>query len=362
MCAKVNRLQFSTHLQRFCIEIDVTLPDSGVVALFGPSGSGKSSILEVIAGFRRARGTIQIGDDYWLNTGTGTLVPPHKRPVGYLFQDAQLFGHLSVRENLLFPLRYLGRRPQTMNLDEVIHAFDLHELLNRRPSSLSGGEARRCALARTLLRQPELLLLDEPMSGIDTARKAEILPYVDKLVEHFKIPTILVSHALDEVATISEQMLILRDGRIESQGPTNTILGDLITLDLTPDAERSVVVSMIVRDSEPEQQLCHVHSDDLTLVVPTRQPLAIGKPVRVRVRAVDVALATVRPQNLSIRNIVPGRVLDVEEHLEVPHCDVRVQLGSTLIFARITRASARDLELIPGCSVFALIKAVALDA
>ena len=355
------QLQFSADLHPFTVDIDVELPGSGVMALFGPSGSGKTSILDVIAGFRRARGTVKIDDVYWLDTRAGIFLSPHKRPVGYLFQDAQLFGHLTVRDNLRFPLRHLGKRSRTIDLDEVVPAFDLHDLLDRRPNSLSGGEIRRCALARTLLRQPQLLLLDEPMSGIDAARKADILPYIDRLIEQFKIPTILVSHAIDEVATIANEMLVLRDGRIESRGPTSSILEDLSLAGLIPDLERSVVVSAIVRDWDQEQMLCRVQADELTLVLPAKQALPVGKLVHIRIRAVDVALATARPQGMSIRNIVSGRVAGIEDHPGTPHCEVRVQAGSVLIFAKITRASAQDLNISPGCGIFALIKAVALE-
>jgi molybdate transport system ATP-binding protein len=337
--------------------------DTGrVTAIFGPSGSGKSTLLRTLAGLERhATGRLSLGREIWLDSARGIDLPAHRRPVGYMFQEARLFPHLSGAGNLRYAVKRARRERQVVSFDEVVDALDLEPLLARRTGSLSGGERQRIALGRTLLAQPRLLLLDEPMAALDTSRKNEILPYLEALHPRFGIPTLYVSHSLDEVALLADRIVVLAGGRVTAQGRTAEILE---RLDLEPLANRhggATVVEARVTRHDREYHLTWLDLAGQTLVVPKRAHFEEGEEACLVIRARDVSLATCRPQGVSIQNVLAGHVCEVREREGSAFAEVLVDLGSHRLLARITRLSLHDLQLVVGSPVFALLKSVSLS-
>ncbi len=350
------------RLDGFELEAAGAIDTGRVTAIFGPSGSGKSTLLRTLAGLERhATGRLSLGGDVWLDSARGIEVPAHRRPVGYMFQEARLFPHLSGEGNLRYAARRARRERQVVTFDEVVDALDLEPLLPRRTSSVSGGERQRIALGRTLLAQPRLLLLDEPMSALDNSRKKEILPYLEALHPRFGIPTLYVSHSVDEVALLTDRILVLSEGRVTAKGRTAEIFE---RLDLGPLADRyrgaSVVEARVTRH-DSEYHLTWLDLAGQTLVVPKRENFEEGEEACVVIRARDVSLATCRPQGVSIQNVLAGRVCEVRELEGTAFAEVLVDLGPHRILARITRLSLHDLGLVVGSPVFALLKSVSLS-
>jgi molybdate transport system ATP-binding protein len=359
MQAELN-LTISLAYPGFVLEVQEVLALSGVTALFGPSGSGKTSLLRVIAGLETgAKGNISFGREQWLNSDTKRFVPPHQRSVGYVFQDARLFGHHSVAGNLAFAAKR-SRAPTTLQ-DEVVQALDLGPLLTRRTAGLSGGERQRVALGRALLTQPRLLLLDEPLAALDQRRKADILPYLHAITRRFALPTLYVSHAIDEVAQLADHMAVMDAGCIIAKGPTAQMMERLDLQPLTGRFEAGVLLQARVLAHDTHFQLTRLDLDGQTLTMPMLEHLAPGDEVRVRIRARDVALATQRPEGLSIRNMLSGVVADVSEDPSTAFAEVLVDTGGARLRARITREACSDLALKPGAPVFALVKSVSFD-
>jgi molybdate transport system ATP-binding protein len=277
-----------------------------------------------------------------------------------MFQEARLFPHLSGGGNLRFAARRARRQRQVVDFDEVVDALDLEPLLARRTADLSGGERQRVALGRTLLAQPRLLLLDEPLAALDASRKGEILPYLEALHPRFGIPTLYVSHSIDEVALLADRILVLAGGRVTAKGRTAEIFE---RLDLEPLADRfgaaTVVAARVVR-SDPGYHLTWFDLAGQALVVPNHERLDEGEEARLVIRARDVSLATRRPQGMSIQNVLAGRVCEVREEAGSAFAEVRVDLGPHRLLARITRLSLDELGLAVGSPVFALLKSVSL--
>jgi molybdate transport system ATP-binding protein len=346
----------------FALEIDNTIDLVGVTAIFGASGSGKSTLLRTIAGFERpTSGRIVFGEEVWFDSLSRIDVAPHRRPVGMLFQDARLFDHLDVSGNLGFGEKRRGRDRGQFSRDDVLAALDLEGLLDRRVDSLSGGERQRVALARTLLSSPHLLLLDEPLSGLDRDRKAEILPYLEDVTRHFRIPTVFVSHDIDEVARLADRVWVVAEGRLQTSGVTAAIVERLDLQTLTGRFEAGVLVEGRVARHDPRLHLTFVdlHGDEFTM--PLMERLSPGEAVRLRIRARDVAIATQRPEGLSIRNVLPGRITDLVRTDEGGSVEAFVQLREDRIRARLTLAAVEELGLEVGSAVFALVKSVSFE-
>ena len=354
-------LRVRVELPGFTLEVEERLDDVGVTAVFGASGSGKTTLLRAIAGFERpCRGRIAIGDDVWFDRNGRIDLPPHRRAAGFLFQDARLFEHLDVSGNLAFAERRRGARDTRVERRAVVEALDLSPLLGRGVNSLSGGERQRVALARTLLATPRVLLLDEPLAALDVGRKAEILPFLEEVTRRFRIPTLIVSHDVDEVVRLSDRVLVLAEGQVLAEGPTAEVIENLDLAPITGHAEASVVVEGRVARHDERLHLTFVelHGDELTL--PFASHLAPGEAVRLRVLARDVAIAVERPRGLSIRNVLPGRITGLRA--EPPGAvDVTIQLHEDHVRARLTQAAVEELGLVEGREVFALVKSVSLE-
>jgi molybdate transport system ATP-binding protein len=353
------RIDIRASCGDFSLAVSRELPLEGITAVFGPNGSGKSTLLRAIAGFERGRGTIALGEATWLDSARNVWVPPHRRPVGYMFQDLRLFPHLDVAGNLGYAAR---RRPQReFGLDDVVAALDLEPLLGRRVEALSGGERQRVALGRTLLTHPDLLLLDEPLSALDVERKEEILPYLESLPGRFGVPALYVTHSIDEVARLADRVLVLAGGRVRDFGATAEVAGRLDVEPWTSRFEAGVVVEARVAAHDTQYGLTSLELDGQRLEVPVAEHVALGSTVCLRIRARDVALATRRPEAVSFRNVLAGTLAEIEETPGTPYAETRVDLGVARLRARLTRAAVDDLGLRPGMAVFALIKSVSFE-
>jgi molybdate transport system ATP-binding protein len=344
----------------FSLDIDLVLPGRGVTALFGHSGSGKTTCLRAMAGLERAPGGLfSLGDEVWQDDERGIFVPTHRRALGYVFQEASLFPHLSVRRNMEFGQQRTASADQHFKLDSVAKLLGIGGLLERMPASLSGGERQRVAIARALLAAPRLLLMDEPLAALDLKRKQEILPYLERLHDELSIPVIYVSHAPDEVARLADHLVLLDAGRVVASGPLSETLA---RADLPPAFadDAGVVLDTTLRGPEPDN-LSQLDFSDGCIHV-GRRPEAPGSRLRCRIHARDVSLALERPQASSILNILHATVTAVVATDTPGHVLVQMRVGTTPLLARITERSRRELGIAPGLPVWAQIKAVALLA
>lgn len=350
--------RFHGRLGDFALDLGFTAPAAGVTALFGPSGCGKTTVLRCMAGLTRLAGRMAVGDEVWQDERR--FAPPHRRALGYVFQDANLFAHLSVRANLLYGPRRARPRPADDGFDAIVALLNLERLLDRAPARLSGGERQRVALGRALLAQPRLLLMDEPLSALDRMSKEEILPYLDALGGRAGPPVIYVSHDVSEVARLADHVVALERGRVAAAGPAGDILE---RLDLGPVAgrfEAGVTLTARVTGHDPVYHLTALDHAGQRIVMPyTGDPL--GALIKFRIRARDVALAIEKPRGVSVQNILSGVIAAIVAEPDTAYAETLVDIGGARIRARITRAAAADLALEPGRPVYALIKSVSFD-
>lgn len=338
------------------LDLAFTAPP-GVTALFGRSGAGKTTVVSTIAGLLRPdHGQIVLAGQVLMDTRRKLHLPPHRRRIATVFQDARLFPHLSVRQNLTYG-RWFAGRSGADDLPRVTDMLDIGPLLDRGIHGLSGGERQRIALGRALLSAPRMLLLDEPLAALDDARKAEILPYLERLRDEFRLPILYVSHALDEVARLANTLVLIDQGRVLRAGPAAALLSDP---DLAPRLGLRQAGSIITA------RLTAQHPDGLSelagaggsLFLP-RIDAPVGTPLRLRIAAQDVILSRTRPEGLSALNILPATVTQIRRG-DGPGALVQLRAGEDMILARITRRSADALSLTEGVGCYAILKSVAV--
>ena len=353
------KAQFTLARPGFVLDADLDLPASGVTAIFGPSGCGKTTLLRCIAGLERSAGRLEVNGEAWQDANK--FIPTHRRPLGYVFQDARLFSHLTVRGNLDYGLRRAFRRAagaEARPFGPVIDLLGLDRLLHRLPEHLSGGEQQRVAIARALLTAPRLLLMDEPLAALDHALKQEILPYLERLRDELAMPVLYVSHAADEVARLADHIVVMDGGRVVAQGPLAETLARLdLPIRLGEDA--GAVFEATVAERDAEWHLARVEFDGGELWV-RDSGAAVGSRLRLRILARDVSIASSRHDDASIMNMLPATVTAHAGEDHPALLLVQLHVGGTALLARVTRHSAKRLDLAPGRRVWAQIKAVAL--
>jgi molybdate transport system ATP-binding protein len=354
-------LQLDLRFARGDFRLEVALnAGPGVLALFGRSGCGKTTLVNLLAGLLRgAQGRIALDDEVWLDSAAGIEVPAERRGIGYVFQDARLFPHYSVRGNLLYGLK--RARPAASNapplaFDGVVDLLGLGGLLERRPARLSGGERQRVGLGRALLARPRLLLLDEPLASVDAARREEVLPYLERLRDASGVPMVYVSHQFDEVLRLATEVAVLESGRLAVQGtPESVSLAPAVRAIVGPEAIGAVLAGPVIA-VEPGRGMVRiaVGNGELTIALPEAQ---LGERRRVQLLARDIILALQEPQGLSVRNSLPGVITRIvpDADSDLVHVDVG---GGSVVLARITRSATLELGLAAGVAVWALVKAV----
>ncbi len=338
-----------------------SLPLNGITALFGPSGAGKTLTLRMIAGLEEGTtGRVALDGAVWMDTEGGIEVPAHRRGAAMVFQDARLFQHLDVGDNLAYAERRGFGNGSEIKRGDVVDALDLGGLLERPVTGLSGGERQRVAIGRAVLARPRLLLMDEPLSALDLPRRAEILSYIEALPAQFGIPIIYVTHAIDEVARLADTLALVSAGHIVACGPVQETLARLDLPPLTGRFEAGTVIEGRVSGQDKDYALTTVDLGGANLVLPELD-LPDGEHVRLRVRARDVAIALKPPRDVSIRNVLLATVAEVMPESDTAFAEVRLNVRGQDLRARITRLSADQLKLRPGLEVHALVKSVSLD-
>jgi molybdate transport system ATP-binding protein len=349
--------QFSLQLGSFMLDAEFNAPAVGVTGLFGPSGCGKTTLLRCIAGLDRAIGSLHVNGETWQDAST--FLKTHRRPLGYVFQEASLFPHLSVRANLEYGYLRINPAERKVKLEQVVEWLGLRHLLDRKdPAKLSGGERQRVAIGRALLTSPRIMLMDEPLSALDAASKQEILPYLELLHRELEIPVLYVSHALDEVARLADHLVLMDQGRVIASGVIREILARLDLPTAHFDDAGAVIQAAIAIHDEP-YHLSRIDFSGGSLWV-GKLNQKIGTQVRARVLARDVSIATKLPHDSSITNILEGAINEIRD--EGPDKVIlRIVIGeSQVLLSRITRRSRDQLCLSVGMTVFAQVKSVAL--
>ena len=357
---KTAELTLRASLARpdFNFDVNLTIGVHGVTALFGASGSGKTTCLRIVAGLEaKAQGRVALGGVVWQDSQQKVFVAPHKRAVGYVFQEASLFEHLDVQGNLKFGFKRTPLQAQTHGWDQALELLGIGHLLTRWPHQLSGGERQRVAIARALAISPQLLLMDEPLAALDLQRKAEVLPYLERLHTELDIPVIYVSHAPDEVARLAGHMVLLDAGRVLASGPTRELMTRL-DLPLAHGDAAAVMIDAVVSQVELQYHLSYAKfaGGQISVLNPN---LTIGQTVRLRVQARDVSLTLSHQQGTSVLNIFAATVTAISAD-SPGQAMVALSVGGATLLARITQKSLDALDLQPGSPVFAQVKGVAV--
>ncbi len=356
------QMQFQADFGAFELDVELALPAQGITALFGHSGSGKTSLLRCIAGLERVEGQLSFKQQCW--QGNDRFMPVHQRPLAYVFQEASLFPHLSVRRNLEYGYRRIDPAARRISFDQAVLWLGLYPLLERAPDTLSGGERQRVAIGRALLTSPELLLMDEPLSALDLKSKREILPYLEQLHENLSIPVLYVTHALDEVTRLADHIVVLEKGRALASGALTEVLARL-DLPIRQDEDAGVVIKARIAEKDSDWHLARAEFDGGSIWVKD-SGLPLDKMVRLRVLARDVSLAQQPHRDQSIQNLLPAQVTHVVSNDHPAVVLVRLDAGAeagaatTPVLSRLTARSAAAMQLEPGKSVWLQIKSVAV--
>ena len=357
MTAPINaRFELSYH--KFKLSVAINLPGSGITVLFGPSGSGKTTLLRCIAGLQKPdSGYLQINGKVWQNSEQQIFLPTYKRPLGYVFQDANLFPHLTVAGNLQFGLRRLSKTATILDKKHILDLLGITHLLQRFPERLSGGERQRVAIARALILNPEVLLMDEPLASLDFKRKQEIIPFICQLQSEMQIPVLYVTHSPQEVAQLADHVVILADGGVQISGCLAETQNQLDGT-LAQNKEATTIWQAEIIAHDPFFQLSCVSFPGGRLDLPLIDA-EIGSRIRLQIYARDVSIALEEPKASSILNILPATITGISTH-PAAQTAVRLQVGTQSLLAHITRKSTTLLNLKTNMTVFVQIKGTSI--
>lgn len=341
----------------FTLNVDLELPGQGVSAIFGPSGSGKTTFLRCIAGLEKPeQGYLNVNGQCWQDEKK--FLATHRRPLGYVFQEASLFPHLSAAGNLAYAVKRSSVQPDIKFYDRVVATLGIENILQRYPAQLSGGERQRVAIARSLLVQPRILLMDEPLASLDNARKREILPYLDSLHANFDIPIVYVSHSVNEVARLADTITVLDEGAVVSRGKFNEVFSR-IDSSLDFEEEAGAVIQAQVAEKSERWHLTRAVFDGGELWLRDSGE-AVGQTLRIRILAKDVSLALVAHDDTSILNRLQAEITEISADRDEAMILVRLKTGAEYLLARVTRRSQEYLQLKQGKKLWAQIKSVAI--
>lgn len=348
--------KFKWAKRDFKLDVELNIPDRGVTAVFGPSGCGKTTLLRLIAGLERCdNGTLKVGGRVWQDGRE--YIPPHKRSIGFVFQEASLFPHLNVAKNLEYGVKRVPIAERKVSVDHSVELLGIGHLLDRKAHQLSGGEKQRVAIARALAVSPKILLMDEPLSALDQALKREIMPYLESLHDELNVPIIYVSHSPDEVARLADHLVLLENGRVRADGPIGSMLTRL-DLPLAYGDDAAAVIEAKVTGHDDHYAVTYLEFGGGQFTV-ARNSLSVGQVVRLRVVARDVSLTLEHQTGTSILNIISATIAEIITD-EQPEVIVRLIAGGVSLLSRITRKSAEQLDLTCGQRVYAQIKSIAL--
>lgn len=349
---------FQLNYGDFQLNVDLHLPSSGITVLFGSSGSGKTTLLRCIAGLQRApHGFLAINEQVWQDSAKGLFLPTHRRALGYVFQEASLFSHLTVAENLQFGLKRIGKPAASLALPPILELLGIEHLLKRLPEHLSGGEKQRVAIVRALALNPEILLMDEPLAALDSKRKQEILPFLNRLHQTLKIPVLYVTHSQQEVAQLGDYVVLLEQGKVLAAGTLTETLSRL-DLPLTQDRPAAVVWQGKIAEHERDYHLSRADFDGVTLNLPMIEAI-IGDAVRVQILADDVSITLEASKTTSILNILPATITGLADD-QAGQSLVQLRVGKQVLLAHVTYKSAILLGLQVDMAVYVQIKGTSI--
>ncbi|MFI3219192.1 MAG: molybdenum ABC transporter ATP-binding protein [Methylococcales bacterium] len=350
--------QFKLDYGTFVLDVDLRLPSSGITVLFGHSGSGKTTLLRCIAGLQHApQGFLQVNGTTWQDSDNKLFLPTHKRSLGYVFQEANLFAHLTVLGNLYYGLKRIAQTANTQKFNQVIELLGIEHLLERMPERLSGGERQRVAIARALVLNPEILLMDEPLASLDAKRKQEILPFLTCLHNELNIPVLYVTHSQQEVAQLADYLVLLADGKVQAAGLLSDTLSRL-DLPQAQDRQATSVWQVTVIEHEAAYRLTRVAFAGGELSLPAIDA-ALGISLRIQIYARDVSITLEVAKATSILNVLPATITNIVDD-EDGQSVVRLQVGNSPLLAHITRKSAQLLALKTGMKVYVQIKGTSI--
>ncbi len=349
-------INVSQRLGSYQLNVDVQLPAQGVTAIFGVSGAGKTSLINAISGLTPLQqGFIRLNSRVLCDVAQGICLPPEKRRVGYVFQDARLFPHYRVRGNLQYGMAD-SMKPQFAML---VSLLGIEPLLRRFPWSLSGGEKQRVAIGRALLTAPEILLMDEPLASLDLPRKRELLAYLQKLAKQVAIPMLYVSHSLDEILHLADNVLVLDNGAVKAFGPLEQVWSSNALRRWLPRSAQSSVLRVRVQKQHPHYAMTALSLGEQLIWV-SHVDADIDSVLRIRIQSADVSLALQPPQHSSIRNLLFAQVVEV---LAIDdQMDVKLRIGPGELWARITCWACDELGIKPGMCLYAQIKSVSITS
>lgn len=357
MPAQGIQARFSCQVGAFALDVDLDLPGSGLTALFGHSGCGKTTLLRCMAGLQAARGIMCVNGDDWQND-TGSR-PVHQRPLAYVFQETSLFPHLSVKRNLMYGYKRISPSERQISFDQAVEWLGLSQLLGRMPEKLSGGERQRVAIARALLTSPRLLLMDEPLSALDQKSKEEIMPYLEALRDNLAIPMLYVSHSTAEVARLADHIVMMDKGQVVAEGPLQQIMARTDQpFGLEEDA--GVILDAVVSERDDRWHLCRADFAGGHLWVRADEGLAAGRKIRLQVLARDISLALSEQTDQSIQNLLPATVDEIVSDVSPGTSMVRLLAGHTPFLSRLTSRAVHTLAIEPGQQVWMQVKSVAI--
>lgn len=345
----------------FELNVDLSLPANSVTVLFGPSGSGKTTLLRCVAGLEKAHGQVRVANEDWQNDSTQTFLPTWARQLGYVFQEASLFEHLTVRGNLNYGVKRVkaALKPGAARaLEQAVELLGIAHLLDRQPVSLSGGERQRVAIARALATQPRILLLDEPLAALDIARKQEVLPWLERLHRDLHIPVLYVTHSMEELTRLADHVVLMDKGKARMHGPAGQVLASAAFASLV-GIDAGALISGRVSGHDERFHLTSIDVNGDTLWIRDHD-LAIDTPVRLHVHANDVSITLTEPKDSSIQNRLHGTVLAIANDTHPAQALVTVVCRDQQLLCRLTQRALHELKLEPGAKVWVQIKSVAL--
>ena len=350
-------IRFKLKRKDFELDVDFQTPDTGVIGVFGSSGSGKTSLLRCLAGLEEpALGYLKIHQHIWHDDNYH--MPTHRRPIAYVFQEANLFPHLNIHNNLEYGWKRIDKNKRSLKFDDVVAWLGLESFLDRSPDQLSGGQRQRAAMGRALLTSPELLLMDEPLANLDPPSKSEILPYLENLYKELDIPVFYVSHSPSEIQQLADHLILMDQGKIQANGEINELLTNT-ALPIAHLEDAAAVINAQVVSHDKKFHLTQLAFDGGKISV-SYNGLPVGHKARLRICARDVSLAVVPPEQTSISNIFPVKILETSPDRDPSQLLITCDAGGQRLLSRITRRSAHNLEIEPGKAVYAQVKSVAL--
>ncbi|MEI7513985.1 MAG: molybdenum ABC transporter ATP-binding protein [Betaproteobacteria bacterium] len=353
------RLRLQLARKDFQMNVDLDLPSTGITVLFGSSGSGKTTLLRCVAGLERfANGLVRVGSDLWQDDARGVYVPTWQRDLGFVFQEASLFEHLKVQDNLAFGLKRSKKPGASQALARAIELLGIGQLLHRQAAGLSGGEKQRVAIARALATQPSLLLLDEPLSALDLTRRQDILPWLEKMRGELSIPMLYITHSADELARLADHLVVLDKGYVKASGAVQDVLARVESPVIVGD-DAGVVLRGRVAQRDPLWYLARVAFSGGDLWV-RDNGIAVGQAVRLRVLARDVSISVHETQDTSIQNHIHGHIEAIADDAHPSQALVRIRCGKSILLGRVTKRAIDALNVGLGDAIWAQVKSVAV--